>query len=215
MKEFIKFIVIFSIFISANIFAQVKNTIQVNGGLISATDSDKGILGTIQFNYEINSSFSLYAYSGILYWNNNNVGYYKGDAYKINGAFSNLGHTYSEDSHKLIPVYLGAKYFFNNSSVFRPFVNIEIGFSYLTYSSYDLIQINNPDGTVTLEPSNKTEKKDTFFGAGVGIGASHNIGDNLELLLEFRFNTLKNSNYDWLSSGRSLRTFQFGFAYKI
>jgi outer membrane protein W len=215
MKEFIKFIVIFAILISANIFAQVKNTIQVNGGLMSATDSDKGILGTIQFNYEISGSFSLYAYSGILYWNNNNVGYYKGDAYKINGAFSNIGHTYSEDSHKLIPVYIGAKYFFNNSSAFRPFVNIEVGFSYLTYNSYYLQSVDNPDGTIVLLPINKSVKNDIFFGAGMGIGACHDIGDKLELLLEYRFNMLKNSEYEWLSSGRTLRFFQFGFAYKL
>ena len=197
------------------LFAQGVNTIQFNGGLMSANDSDNGIIGTVQFNRSFNNNFTLYAYSGILYWNNNNVGYYKGDAYKINGPFSNIGHTYSEDSHKLIPFYAGIKYFFNNSSVFRPFVNIEVGFSYLTYNSYDLIQINNTDGTVALEPSNKAEKIDTFFGAGMGIGACHDIGDKLELLLEYRFNMLKNSEYEWLSSARTLRSFQFGFAYKI
>ena len=182
---------------------------------MSANDSDNGIIGTIQFNHSINSSFSIYAYSGILYWNNNNITYDNGAVYKGGAAFNNLQHTYTEDSHKLIPFYAGAKYFFNNSSVFRPFVNIEIGFSYLAFNSYDLNQINNPDGTVIFEPTNKTAKHDTFFGAGVGIGATHDIGNNLELLLEFRFNTLKNSNYEWFSSGRTLRTFQFGFAYKL
>ena len=215
MKAFLKLFMIFIILSSAKIFSQGENTIQINGGLMSATDSDHGILGTVQFNRSINSKFTLYAYSGILYWNNNNVKYYKGDAYKVDGAFSNLGHTYSEDSHKLIPFYAGAKYFFNNFSVFRPFVNIEIGFSYLTYNSYDLNQITNPDGTVTLEPTNKSEKNATYFGTGVGIGASHNIGDNLELLLEFRLNTLKNSDYGWFSPGRTLRSFQFGFAYSL
>lgn len=177
---------------------------------MSATDSDKGVLGTAQFNYVINSSLTLYAYSGIIYWNNNNVGYFAEQS-----TFNNLRYTYTEDSHKLIPLYAGVKYFFNNSSAFRPFVNIELGFSYLAFNSYDLNQINNADGTVTFEPTNRTEKHDTFFGAGVGIGTSHDIGDNLELLLEFRFITLKNSNYNWLSSGRTMRSFQFGFAYKI
>ena len=208
-KSIILSLIVLSAF-QLQIFAQGNKSIQVNGGLMSATDSDKGVLGTAQFNYVINSSLTLYTYSGILYWNNNNVNYFGG------GVISkNLKYTYSEDSHKLIPVYIGAKYFFNNSSVFRPYVNIEIGFSYLIFNSYSFNQINNADGTFTLEPINKTEKNDTFFGAGVGIGASHNIGDNLELLLEFRFNTLKNSDYEWLSSGRTLRSFQFGFAYKI
>ena len=213
-KSIILSLIIFSAF-QLQLFAQGENTIQFNSGLMSATDSDHGILGTVQFNHTINSSFSIYAYSGILYWNNNNITYDNGAVYKEGAAFNNFQHTYTEDSHKLIPFYAGAKYFFNNSSVFRPFVNIEVGFSFLTFNSYNLNQTNNPDGTVTLTPSNKTTKNDTFFGAGVGIGASHDIGDNLELLLEFRFNTMKNSNYDWLSSGRTLRTFQFGFAYKL
>ena len=78
MKGLIKFLVIFAITFSANIFAQEKSTIQVNGGLMSATDSDHGILGTVQFNRTFNSKFTLYAYSGILYWNNNNVNYFGG-----------------------------------------------------------------------------------------------------------------------------------------
>ncbi|MGA8264005.1 MAG: outer membrane beta-barrel protein [Ignavibacteriaceae bacterium] len=215
MKKSIILSIIFLCAFQFKLLAQQNNSFQVNGGLMSATDSDKGIIGTVQFNHTINSSFSIYTYSGILYWNNNNITYDDGAVYKGGAAFNNFQNTYTEDSHKLIPFYAGAKYFFNNSSVFRPFVNIEIGFSYLIFNSYDLNQINNPDGTVTFEPVNKTERNNIFFGAGVGIGASHDIGDNLELLLEFRFNTLKNSSYDWLSSGRTLRAFQFGFAYKI
>ena len=210
MKAFLKLFMIFIILYSTKIFSQRGNTIQISSGVMSARNSDKGILGTIQFNYNINDSFSLYTYSGIFYWNTNKVNYYAGQE-----TANNLRNTYSEDNHKMIPFYIGSRYFFNNSSVFKPFVNIEIGFSYLIFNSYAFNQINNPDGTFTLEPGNKTEKKDTFFGAGVGIGASHDIGDNLELLLEFRFNTLKNANYEWLSSGRTLRTFQFGFAYKL
>jgi opacity protein-like surface antigen len=115
----------------------------------------------------------------------------------------------------MIPLYIGGRYYFNNSSTFRPYVNIELGITHLAYSSYDLSKTNNPDGSRTLIPTYKSKQNETFFGAGMGLGASHNIGDNLELLLEFRFNTLKNSSYDWLSSGRTLRAFQFGFAYKI
>lgn len=211
-----KSIILSLIFLSAfqlQIFAQSKSAIQVSGGLMSATDSDHGILGAVQYNYKINNNFTVYSYSGIIYWNNNKVAYYIDQPGQT--PQQKLVKTFSEDNHRLIPIYVGGRYFFNNSSVFRPFVSLELGLNYLSFDSYNLQKVTSPDGPTIIQQGPKTNENETLFGAGVGLGASHDIGDNLELQLEFRFNTLKNSNYEWFSSGRTLRAFQFGFAYKI
>ena len=195
------------------LFAQSKNTIQINGGLMSAIDSHHGLLGSIQYNYKINNNFTVYSYTGFIYWNNNIVNFSLFQPGQI--PAQKLVKTFSEDNHRMIPLYIGGRYFFYNSSVFRPFVSLELGINYLSFNSYNLQKVTNPDGSESVLQGPKTSENETLLGAGAGLGACHDIGDNLELQLEFRFNTLKNSNYDWFNAGRTLRTFLFGFAYKI
>ena len=210
MRKAAGLVLIICVFFSQLTLSQGKNSIQLNGGITSATNSSNGVTGTLQYNYHLNSNFSFFAYSGLLSWDRNNVSYYKGQS-----TAQNLENTYSEDSHRMVPVYIGAKYYFNNSSAFRPFVSLETGISFLSYNLYDLQQVKTQDGYTLLVPANKNKQNETMFGVGLGIGATHDIGESLQILLEARLNTVKNSKYDWFSSGGTIRTFQVGLGYKL
>ena len=209
MKKSIIFFVILLVSFNSLIFSQSCNSLQLNGGLISTTNSNEGLLGTLQYNFQTGKNLEIYSYSGIMTWNKNKISYFSV------GEHSIPKETYTEDNHRMIPLYLGARYYFNNASSFRPFFVIEAGLAFLSFNSYQLQTINNPDGSRTMVPADKSSQNETLFGAGLGLGATHNLGESLQLSVELKINALKNSRFNWFSSGGTMRSFQVGLGYKF
>lgn len=191
--------------LSSYIFPQESNSIQFYGGMVSPVNSQTGVSGIFQYNHQFGDKLSYYTYTGIFWWDRNNVHYLSSSA---NDAY--WKKTYSEEDHFIIPVYAGIKYFFHNSSSFNPYFMAELGTGYFTYNSFNLL-LNasaDPEGTIIASQSNKTRKNDFFFGAGFGIGILHNLDSSFQFSMEIKITTIKSSQHNLFSSGGLLRSFQ-------
>ncbi|MGB8316901.1 MAG: hypothetical protein WCE54_02165 [Ignavibacteriaceae bacterium] len=199
--------------------AQNNHSIQINGGVISPMSSSKGLSIYLQYNYYLNKQIILYTYTGYSAW----------DKYKIklpdnrpfySGIVPKYFNSYSADDHILIPIYLGSRINFYSNNLFTPFINFEIGYSYLSYNSYDQQEEINPETgeTVGYYPDNTTKKanRENLFGVGIGAGLSHQISENIDLLLSFKLNSYVNENYNGLFSTQGTYTaFIAGFNFKL
>ncbi len=189
--------------------AQDIYSIQVNGGVVSPMSSSKGLTGSIQLNYSLNKQIIFYFYSGYTSW----------DRYKIKFPdnrpfYSGYGpkyfNSYSEDNHSLIPIYIGSRINFHSNQLLTSFVDFEIGYSFLSYNSYDQRMAVNPGtGEITgyyPDVNSKQGNKENLFGIGIGLGLSHSISNSLDLLIAFKLNSYINENYYGLFSTRGTYT---------
>ena len=189
---FVSAIFIILIF-SSIIFAQSNNSIQINGGIIIPRSSSKGLSTSIQYNYSINSNIQFYIYSGYSNWD-------KYDA-QFSWGSSALHHfrTYIADKHILIPLYIGGRINMHTNKLFTFFTTIEAGYSYLSYNAYGFIKEVDPGTGVILDYktdlNTKEKRSENLFGVGVGVGLSHPITSNLNVLISFKLNSQINSRY--------------------
>jgi len=124
--------------------------------------------------------------------------------------------SYSESDHALSRIMAGGRYLITQPEQFKLFIDAGIGYSYLKYNIYDLIQINNPDGTIKLQLSPAGMVQQNLFNFSSGIGFIHPITESWDILFEFKLSTYLNSQYHGLFTSQStLSSFQFGFNYKI
>jgi len=220
LKLFLSYLFYIAIISSSVILAQGSGSIQINGGVISPMSSSKGLTGSIQFNYSINPTINLYIYAGYSNWDK-----YKTKLQVVRSVYSsddgpNYFTSYSSDDHILIPVYIGSRINYNTTKLFTSFVDLEIGYSSLSYNSYGNLIIRHPEtGEIVdyqADVTNKKEIQENLFGLGVGAGLSHPMSENLNLILSFKLNTFINSNYFGLFSTKGTYTiFMAGFNYNI
>lgn len=216
-KSLFSSVIIVSITTTFSIFAQETNSIQINGGIIMPMSSSKGLTTSIQFNYTVNPILQLYAYTGYSYWDQYNITFHEDSSPNQQQQYFK---TYNADSHILIPVYLGAKLNFNTNKLFTSFVNLEIGYSHLSYNSFDNFKSVNPETGEVLgyypDLSTKKDVSEDLFGLGIGAGISHPITESLSLILSFKLNSYINSSYYGLFSTRGTYTmFLAGFNFNI
>ncbi len=216
-KSLLSSVIIISITASCSIFAQETNSIQINGGIIMPMSSSKGLTASFQFNYNINPTLQFYIYTGYSAW----------DQYKItfHEDYSTVQKqqyftTYSADDHILIPVYFGGKLNFNTNKLFTAFVNLEIGYSHLSYNSFGNFKTTDPETGEVLgyypDFTSQKEVSENLLGLGIGAGISHPITESLNLVLSFKLNSYINSNYYGLFSTRGTYTmFLAGFNFNI
>jgi hypothetical protein len=215
-KSFLSALIIVGVACS-NILAQKTNSIQLNGGIISPISSSNGLTTSLQYNYSINPTISLYVYSGYARWDKHYV-IYKEDVSPVQRQ--QYFKTYSSDDHILIPIYLGSRIDLNTNKLFTSFVNLEIGYSYLRYNSYNHWKSINPaTGEVmsySPDPFTKKEIVEHIFGLGVGVGLSHPMTESVNLLFTFKLNSNITSNYSSIFSSRTTYTiFSAGFNVNI
>jgi hypothetical protein len=127
-------VVFLSIIFARIILAQDSLSVQLSGELISPGSSSKGLTGVVQLNYLINSKISLYFYSGYATWDKFRV-YFQENYSTIQKQ--TISDSYSSDNHIFIPVYAGGKFSIYNFKVFSLYLNVEFGYSYLSYNNYD------------------------------------------------------------------------------
>lgn len=215
-KSFVSSLFLAIIF-SNIIFSQENNSIQINGGLIYPRSSSKGLIGLVQFNYPLNEQFDLYAYSGYSAWDKYYV-YFREDYSEVQKE--TIFKTYSADNHTLIPFYIGSSINLHTNDFFTFYVNIEAGYAYLNYYSYNHWKSIDPNTGEVLgydvDGATKKEITENLFGIGIGAGISHPMGENLKLIFSYKLNSYLNSNYyGFLSKQGTYSVFLAGISFNI
>jgi len=216
-KSFFLSLISILIFLFTNISAQDNNSVQINGGIIYPMSSSNGLTGIIQYNYSINKQIYLYIYSGYSSWDRFNITFLE-DHSEVQKQTKFI--SYSADQHKLIPVYIGSRINFHTNKLFTSFVNLEIGYSYLSYNSYTNRKSVDPETGEVLsyyvDGSTKEEITENLIGVGIGAGISHPVTENLNLILTFKLNSYLNSEYYGFFRAKGTYTmFLAGFSYDL
>ena len=184
--------VIAIMFFANSINAQRDFSIQLNSGLSGFS----GFTGLLQLNYSLNSDLDLYLYSG-----------YSNVDRRINSRLDNhnLGLDRSRynsglimGDNNIIPIYLGGSLDLFENDWITTFANLELGYSHMSFNTYDgMLPIHSDEGDVIrFRPDRSTREShsENLFGTGIGVGASHQIANGLEVLLTLKLNT--NTNFD-------------------
>jgi hypothetical protein len=208
---------LFVIFFSRVILAQGSSSIQLNGGIISPQNSTDGFTTAVQFNYDLNTTISFYASIGYSSWNKFYVSFL--EEWSPIQRQTNF-ETYISDEHIMIPLYVGSKINFNTNKYFTSFVNVELGYSYLKYNSYNYWRSINPETGEVLgyypDGSTKVEIQDNIIGIGIGLGISHPMSSNMNLILTAKLNSNIYSKYaDIFHARETYVSFLAGFSVNI
>ncbi|MFA5804261.1 MAG: hypothetical protein WC879_06425 [Melioribacteraceae bacterium] len=212
-KSLLASLTIIALIISNVTFAQDSNSIQINGGIFMPMSSSKGFNTSIQYNYHLSNNIQLYIYSGYSSWDKYNVNFIE-DWSTVQKQ--TLFNSYSSDNHVLIPVYVGSRINFHTNKFFTSFATFEIGYSHLSYNSYDIKKEINPNTGEVLaynaDQNSKKEMNENLFGVGAGVGLSHPITENINIILSFKLNSQLNSkDYSFLSSKGTYTAINLGF----
>ncbi len=208
--------------LNSSAFSQGKFSLQLDGGIISPFNSSNGISFNLQANYYINSTFILYIYSGVSGWSRNKVVFW--DYGKTNPSYLGYGtrnfNSYSEDNHLLIPFYFGCAFNFHLNKILNPFLIAEIGYSYLSFNSYENSKAADPVTGITeyYFPDKSTRKvnRENLFGAGIGGGLSLPVSETMNLLILIKLNSIVNNKYNGLlSTNGTYITFTAGVNYRL
>ncbi|MBZ0177952.1 MAG: hypothetical protein K8F36_01585 [Melioribacteraceae bacterium] len=216
-KSFFSSLLILIILSSSVILAQGSKSIQLNGGIISPKSSTDGFSTAVQFNFNQNATISFYASVGYSSWNKFYVNFIEEwSPIQKETHFK----THISDEHIMIPLYFGSKVNFHTNKYFTSFINIELGYSYLKYNSYDYWRSINPETGEVLgyypDSSTKEEIKDNIIGLGVGLGISHPMSSNMNLILSVKLNSNIYSKYsDMFNSRETYMSFLAGFSFNI
>ena len=180
------------LFFTNGINAQSDFSIQLNSGLSGFS----GFSGLLQLNYSLNSDLDLYLYSG-----------YSNVDRRINSRLDNhnLGLDRSRynsglimGDNNIIPIYLGGSLDLFENDWITTFANLELGYSHMSFNTYDrMLPISSDAGDVIRyrpDRSTRENHSENLFGTGIGVGASHQITNGLEVLLTLKLNT--NTNFD-------------------
>ncbi len=209
---------IFIIIIFSNIIlAQSTNSIQINGGLLIPMSASKGLNTSIQYNYSLNSNVQFYVYSGYSKWDKFNISFAE-----LWSPLQQQTHfrTYIADNHILIPLYIGSRINIHTNKLLTIFTTIEAGYSYLSYNAYGFKKEIEPGTGVVLaystDLSTKKKTNENLFGVGAGIGVSHPITNNMNVILSFKLNSQINSSYySFFSNQGTYAAFNLGFNLNI
>jgi opacity protein-like surface antigen len=217
LKSLFSSVILISIIASNSISAQDDNSIQISGGLIMPMSASNGFTSSIQFNYNFNQNIQFYIYSGYSSWDKFYVNYI--EDYSTTQK-QTLFETYTSDNHILIPVYIGSRINFHTNKLFTSFVTFEVGYSYLSYNSYNIKKEIDPATGEVLsynpDLSTKKEITENLIGLGAGAGISYPISKNINIILSYRLNSQLNSKYyDFFSSEGTYSAFNLGFNFSI
>ena len=217
MIKYFWIVLIFSTILSSIVSAQNNHSMQVNGGIVMPMSSSRGLTTSVQFNYSLNPKVELYGYIGYSSWDYYKVVFYEDWSKVQQQQYFTVS---PETDHVLVPVYLGSKINLHTNKLFTAFANVEAGYSHLTYYSYNVIKIIDPETnavvTYQINPGTQEKMSENLFGLGIGAGISHPMTKKLNLVFSFKLNTYINSNYFGLFSTRgTYTTFLAGFNYSI
>lgn len=184
------------IFFTNSINAQSDFSIQLNSGISDISSSLTGFSGQLQLNYSLNPDLDLYLYSGysnVERHNNNRLSHHD-----LNLANSRNHSGLIMGDNNVIPIYFGGSLDLFENEWITTFANLELGYSYLSFNTYErMLPIHSDNGElIRYRPDRSTRENhsENLFGTGIGVGASHEITNGLEVLLTLKLNT--NTNFD-------------------
>jgi len=187
MKSIISFIALVILF--SNITAQSNDRIKVSCGIMVPSSEIKGFTTNIEFEHTLSERFKIYAYTGLYTWDKNQLVFEDKSKYYS---------CYNEDEHKLFPLYIGSKMLISNIKTFNIFANLELGYNFINYNSYEIMIIKNePDQYVSslyTDGSTRKEMHDGFWGIGFGLNLVQSITDDVSLALEVKRNSILKSS---------------------
>ena len=104
--------------------------------------------------------------------------------------------------------------------MFTFFTTIEAGYSYLSYNAYEFTKDIDPVTGVVLayntDLNTKEKRNENLFGVGAGVGLSHPINSNMNVILSFKLNSQINSSYySFFSNQGTYTAFNLGFNINI
>lgn len=216
-KSFFVALIFVLIIFSNIILAQSNNSIQINGGLLIPMSASKGLSTSIQYNYSFNSNIQFYIYTGYSNWDKFNASFLEqSSSLQQQTHFS----TYIADKHILIPLYIGSRINIQTNKLFTFFTTIEAGYSYLSYNAYEFTKDIDPVTGVVLayntDLNTKEKRNENLFGVGAGVGLSHPINSNMNVILSFKLNSQINSSYySFFSNQGTYTAFNLGFNINI
>lgn len=209
---------IFILLIFSNIIlAQSNNYIQFNGGLLIPRSASKGLSISIQYNYSFNRNIQFFIYTGYSNWDKYNASFLEqSSSLQRQTHFS----TYIADKHIMIPIYIGSRINIHTNKLFTFFTTIEAGYSHLSYNAYGFIKEVDPGTGVVLayntDLNTKEKRNENLFGVGAGVGLSHPITSNVNVILSFKLNSQINSSYyNFFSNQGTYTSFNLGFNFSI
>ena len=179
--------------------------------------ASKGISTSIQYNYSFNSNIQFYIYTGYSNWDKFNASFLEqSSSLQKQTHFS----TYIADKHILIPIYIGSRINIHTNKLFTFFTTIEAGYSYISYNAYGFIKEVDPGTGVVLayntDLNTKEKRSENLFGVGAGVGLSHPITSNMNVILSFKLNSqINSSNYSFFSNQGTYTSFNLGFNFNI
>ena len=206
-----------SFILSNFLYSQESNTLQINGGIVMPKQSSKGLAASLQFNYPVSHAIELYFSAGYSAWDRFHIQYLE-DATSV--QHKQRFTSYSADGHSLVPIFLGGKLNIHTNKIFTSFLNFELGYSHLTFNSYQQQKEINPETGEILnyfpDLTTQTKHEENLFGFGIGAGISHPMGRKLNLILSFKLNGYLNSGYYNFFTGGSFNTALLaGFSFNI
>lgn len=203
----LSFVILF--LFSQVLFSQNSGSLQINGGFISKRMSSLGLNSSVQYNQPLEEDFELYSYFGYASW----------DLYNITIQYEQLFYKCAvEDSHDLVSLFIGTRKYFKETSWFKPFLEAEVGYLYLTYYSYNYFRATNSHNQIGFFPDYSTYKNnfENLFGLGTGAGIIHPMSGGLSIVFVYKLNTYLGSKYNGLFSKRGTYSlFNVGFNYQI
>ena len=201
----------------SGLYAQNFHSIQVGGGLVLPRSSSKGFSAQVQYNYSLNSTVNFYVYSGYYTWDKYNITFI--DESPPHGN-DKLFHSYGSDNHKLIPLYFGTRINFRTIKSFTTFIDLEVGYSYFSYTDYGQIREVDPEtGWVLSYNTDQASAKNTvknLFGVGIGLGVFHPISESMNVVLSYKLNSNFNaSEFGLFSAFGTYSTVFFGLGINV
>jgi len=184
MKKSLLFLVVF--ILNANVFPQSSQNLNVSFGLLSPLSGIQGFTTSVGFEKQLSATLSIYCYAGNIYWNHDNFLY-----------GNNLSdYTNYTDDNNIYSFYGGTRFLLSTIRTFRIYTDLELGYNYMTYNAYNLIEFTDP---LTHQKSYLTDIKsrdkitENLLGFGVGLGVSHQLTEKAGFYLEIKRNQLFNN----------------------
>ena len=197
MKKLIFVILILINIVSSNIiYSQNSGSLELSGGIVLKSSSSDGFNAILQYNYQFSNKIQFYIYSGYFYWDKTYATFIE----ELNPPQKETHfRTYTEDNHILIPIYIGSRMDLHTNKLFTLFASFEIGYSNLSYNSYNVEKVIDPDNGVVLsyetDLNSKSEISENLIGLGLGAGIKREVAEAINIVLFYKLNTQLNSKY--------------------
>jgi hypothetical protein len=181
MKKSLLFFVVFVF--TVNVFSQSSQNLNASFGLLSPVSNFNGFAVSVGYEKQLSKSLSIYFYTGELYWNYEDLPF----------GYNPINYAISARDFTVYPFYCGARFLLSTYKSFKVYTGLELGYNYMTYTSYPLQVYEDPithQNDYYSDTNRKEKITENMFGFGVGLGVSHLLTNKAGFLVEIKRNML-------------------------